>query len=250
MQKSTEKTKRRKAAPWFRLFASEFQVETAGMKAAEKGIYIALLCAMHERGEPIAEDYSRLARLSGTTPAALKSALDTLMKAGLIYHWEPEYLWSSISETEFQNREKYSELQREKSSKRWQKGKQNQRSNNAGGYRDKSIRYKSIEVQSLSETEPHIPTSSNIDSRTEAARANAQPRSVKVDDELSIPGIGDCWVTKIVSIKPYQFLVEARDDEGLSHAFRVDRQFQHHEISMHEAEALPDLSGEIHDQPA
>ncbi|WP_323571935.1 MULTISPECIES: DUF1376 domain-containing protein [unclassified Rhizobium] len=199
MQKSTEKTKRRKAAPWFRLFASEFQVETAGMKAAEKGIYIALLCAMHERGEPIAEDYSRLARLSGTTPAALKSALDTLMKAGLIYHWEPEYLWSSISETEFQNREKYSELQREKSSKRWQKGKQNQRSNNAGGYRDKSIRYKSIEVQSLSETEPHIPTSSNIDSRTEAARANAQPRSVKVDDEALYPryrrllGHQDCF---------------------------------------------------------
>lgn len=74
--------------PWVRFFASDWLGGTRGMGAAETGIYITLVATMYERGEPIPEDHSRLARLCGASNSAFKKALEALVSEGKILRVE------------------------------------------------------------------------------------------------------------------------------------------------------------------
>lgn len=111
--------------PWIRFFPSDWLAGTRGMSAAETGIYITLIAMMYERGEPLADDKSRLARLCGTTPSALKSTLDALVSDGKIEVVDGG-LWNEKVGAETEYRREKSGQARESAEKRWQKRKKKQ----------------------------------------------------------------------------------------------------------------------------
>jgi hypothetical protein len=58
--------------------------------------------------------------------------------------------------------------------------------------------------------------------------------------------LGECFVNKIVSVKPFRLLVYSKDEDGEPCAYRVDRQLRFSEISIDGAVELPDLSEEFY----
>lgn len=120
--------------PWIRFFPSDWLAGTRGMTAAETGIYITLISMMYERGEPIQMDHSRLARLCGTTPAAMKDTLTVLIDDGKLI-LRDSGLWNDRVEVETKIRSEKI-IQAGKSAKtRWKKDKQNQGSGDADAMR-------------------------------------------------------------------------------------------------------------------
>lgn len=85
--------------PWFRFFAADFVAVTRGLSAAETGILIRLIANMHDRGEPLAEDHARLARLCGTVTLNFRRAIDALLDGGLIIRTGGG-LWSPMVQAE------------------------------------------------------------------------------------------------------------------------------------------------------
>lgn len=85
--------------PWVRFFPSDWLGGTRGMSAVETGVYITLIATMYERGEPIPEDHSRLARLCGASNSAFKKALETLLDEGKITRVDAG-LWNDRVEKE------------------------------------------------------------------------------------------------------------------------------------------------------
>jgi uncharacterized protein YdaU (DUF1376 family) len=65
-------------------YPSDWLAGTRVLTAAETGVYITLVAMMYERQEPIDMPISRLARLCGTKPSAMKAALATLTDEGKI----------------------------------------------------------------------------------------------------------------------------------------------------------------------
>jgi uncharacterized protein YdaU (DUF1376 family) len=123
--------------PWIRFFPSHWLAGTRGMSAAETGIYITLIAMMYERGEPLADDRQRLARLCGTTPAALRSALDMMIEAGKIELVEGG-LWNEKVGVETEFRREKSSSARESAEKRWKKKQQKQPLPDASAVRSQS----------------------------------------------------------------------------------------------------------------
>jgi uncharacterized protein YdaU (DUF1376 family) len=111
--------------PWVRFFPSDWLGGTRGMSAAETGIYITLVATMYERGEPIPEDHSRLARLCGASNSTFKTALDALISEGKITRNEAG-LWNERVEKESLYRAEKSEVGKQAADARWYpKGKKN-----------------------------------------------------------------------------------------------------------------------------
>lgn len=247
----------KKAAPWFRLFASEFQASTSSLKALEKGVYVALLVEMHERGEPLHEDYSAFARVAGTTPATVKKAVELLISRDLLYYWEDGLLWSGASQREAANQEKHSELQRKKASLRWQKDEQKQDSDDAGAYRYLDSRYIDDHVPSEHGQSPYLNSyqDSTTDGGSGATREGAAPPSYRVNQPIVIPVFGDGHVYKIVSRRPYTIIARHQSDTGHLSFARMQWDAEGHgvcrAISREDADALPTISGETgHDRSA
>jgi len=116
--------------PWIRFFPSDWLAGTRGMTAAETGIYITLVAMMYERGEPIPNDTGRLARLCGTTTAALKSTLSVLCDEGKISIVDGG-LWNDRVGVETEIRRDKSTSAQKSAETRWQKQKKNQRREDA-----------------------------------------------------------------------------------------------------------------------
>jgi len=125
--------------PWIRFFPSDWLAGTRGMTAAETGIYITLVAMMYERGEPIPNDTSRLARLCGTTTAALKSTLSILCDEGKISVVDGA-LWNDRVGVETEIRRDKSTSAQKSAETRWQKQKQNQHRNDASELHTQSDR--------------------------------------------------------------------------------------------------------------
>lgn len=125
--------------PWIRFFPSDWLAGTRGMTAAETGIYITLIAMMYERGEPIPNDTSRLARLCGTTTAALRSTLSTLVEEGKITLVDGA-LWNERVGVETENRRGKSTSAQKSAETRWQKKEQKQQADDANAMRPESER--------------------------------------------------------------------------------------------------------------
>lgn len=106
--------------PWVRFFPSDWLGGTRGMSAVETGVYITLIATMYERGEPIPEDHSRLARLCGASNSAFKKALDTLIDEGKISRSEAG-LWNDRVEKEQVYLSEKSEVGSRAANARWSK---------------------------------------------------------------------------------------------------------------------------------
>lgn len=65
--------------PWVKFFPSDFLAGVGGLSAAERGVYITLLCQIYEDGGPVERNDQRLARLCGVTKPAFKKALESLI---------------------------------------------------------------------------------------------------------------------------------------------------------------------------
>lgn len=109
------------------------------MTAAETGIYITLIAMMYERGEPIPNDTSRLARLCGTTTAALKSTLCILCDEGKI-SIVGDGLWNDRVGVETEIRRGKSTSAQKSAETRWKKQKQNQVRKDANAMLSQSAR--------------------------------------------------------------------------------------------------------------
>ncbi|MBW8282505.1 MAG: YdaU family protein [Rhizobium sp.] len=118
--------------PWVRFFPSDWLGGTRGMSAVETGIYITLIATMYERGEPIQEDHSRLARLCGASNSAFKKALEILVDEGKISRVDGG-LWNDRVEKEQVYLSEKSEVGSRAANVRWSK-KDNK--NNGGGDTD------------------------------------------------------------------------------------------------------------------
>ena len=234
-------------AYWFRIDSAKFLAETGGLKPSEVGTYVKLLAIMHLHAEPIPDDMDRLARRVGTDLRTFKPAREALIDAGLIFV-KDGLLWSPLIEHELERFTRKSKTNSENASAGHKKRKQNQRQNSAVAYKSQNTEL-DIDPQAPGGPEESYTSHSPLGGDA-PARSGAGLNMVRVNDELTIPGVGECWVTKIVSVKPYHFVVETRDDYGNGRAFRVDRQLRFDEISLSQAGALPDLSGEPHDQTA
>jgi len=119
-----------RGGPWVRFFPSDWLAGTRGMTAAETGIYITLIAMMYERGKPVANDAARLARLCGTTPAAMKATITTLSDDGKLVITD-EGLWNGRVGVETEIRREKSTQAGESAKTRWQKAKENQQRNHA-----------------------------------------------------------------------------------------------------------------------
>lgn len=78
---------------------TDWIAKTRDLKAAEAGILINLVVTMHERGEPIRDDYSRMARLCGADPRTFKRTVDMFLGDGRVIRRDGG-LWSNFVQTE------------------------------------------------------------------------------------------------------------------------------------------------------
>lgn len=70
--------------PWFPMYSSDWLAGTSGLTAAEKGVYITLICLMYEAEAPIPRDEGRLARRCGAPVGRFRQALSALIDEGKI----------------------------------------------------------------------------------------------------------------------------------------------------------------------
>lgn len=161
-------------SPWFRLFASEWLASTRGLKPAEAGILISLLAMMHEHGSPLREDHDRLARRCSTTKAAFGKVIETLLSERQIIRKQGGGLWSDFIEQEIAFRAEKSQKLRKNSSKRWEKTKQNQASDDANGYRVQRL-------EGSSSTTKNPTSLDTTGARAHSARLQVQQR-ITIDD--------------------------------------------------------------------
>lgn len=81
--------------PWFKFYPSDWLGGTRTLTAAETGVYITLICMMHERGHPIDMDDTRLARLCGLPARNFRRALEALIEEGKVVETD-DGLWASV----------------------------------------------------------------------------------------------------------------------------------------------------------
>lgn len=124
--------------PWVRFFPSDWLAGTRGMSAAETGIYITLVATMYERGEPIPEDHSRLARLCGAPVTTFRKTLETLIEEGKILRADAG-LWNKRVGEESDYRAEKSEAAANAATARWsKKTNKNNGTDNADALRTQS----------------------------------------------------------------------------------------------------------------
>lgn len=124
--------------PWVRFFPSDWLAGTRGMSAVETGIYITLIATMYEKGEPVAEDHARLARLCGASNSAFRKALETLIDDGKIQRVDGG-LWNDRVGKESEIRSEKSGVGLRAANARWcKKPSKNKGGNDADALRDQS----------------------------------------------------------------------------------------------------------------
>lgn len=113
------------ADPWFKFFPSDWLAGTRGLSAAETGVYITLICIMHEREAPILMDDTRLARLCGLPARNFRRALVALIDQGKVVEKDGG-LWNERVGETLLERQKTTSLRSRSASSRWEKIKEKQ----------------------------------------------------------------------------------------------------------------------------
>lgn len=117
-------------SPFFQFYPSDWLAGTRGLTASETGVYITLVAMMYEAEGPIPNDAKRLARLCGSTPAALKKAIDGLIDAGKITEDERGFSNRRV-EIEIEKRAEKRAAASASANVRWKKTEQKQQPKNA-----------------------------------------------------------------------------------------------------------------------
>ena len=94
--------------PYSMWYQNDFLQGVRGMRAIEIGIYTVLINEMYDRAAALDLPIKRLARMCGTTPQALNSALENLIEEGKIIRLECG-LWNEKVQKIFVHRKKNSE---------------------------------------------------------------------------------------------------------------------------------------------
>jgi uncharacterized protein YdaU (DUF1376 family) len=119
-------------SPFVAFYTSDFLAGTAGMTAAEKGVYITLLCLMYETEEPLNYRMDTLARRCGCrTVPALEKILEVLEEDGKIERLE-EGIWSDKVSKHIVSRHERRRQGVVAAETRWKKTKEKQSSKDAG----------------------------------------------------------------------------------------------------------------------
>lgn len=111
---------------WCKFYPSDWLAGTRGLTMAEAGLYITMIMMMYEKGAPIDDDHTALARLAGAPKAAFARALQTLLRSGKIIETD-DGLWSRRVEKELKTRAHKAKVASQSASARWQKGEEKQR---------------------------------------------------------------------------------------------------------------------------
>lgn len=117
-------------SPFFQFYPSDWLAGTRGLTAAETGVYITLVAMMYEAEGPIPNDAKRLSRLCGSTPAALKKAIEGLIDAGKITQDERGFFNRRV-QIEIEKRAEKRAAASASANARWKKNEQKQYHENA-----------------------------------------------------------------------------------------------------------------------
>lgn len=154
-------------SPFFQFYPSDWLAGTRGLTAAETGVYITLVAMMYEAEGPIPNDAKRLARLCGSTPAALKKSIHGLIEAGKITEDERGFFNRRV-EIEIEKRAEKRAAASASANARWKKAEQKQQPKNANASKTQ------CERNANQKPEP--------EKRKTEAKASAKKRSQLPDD--------------------------------------------------------------------
>ena len=110
--------------PYIPFYPGKWLGRTAKLSAAERGVFITLICEMYERMTPLEVDYKRLARLCATTPKTFENILNELLQDSNLLVMNDGGIWNLRVEKEIENAEKKSKKQSENSKRGWEKRKE------------------------------------------------------------------------------------------------------------------------------
>jgi len=113
------------SAPYIPFYTSDFLGGTGGMTAAQKGVYITLLCLIYEEEGPVPQSWDMLARRCGCTLPAFKKAVEALQQDGKIEVINGA-IWSPKCAKHITQRGERRNSARSAAEKRWQKTEQKQ----------------------------------------------------------------------------------------------------------------------------
>ncbi|UNE54928.1 DUF1376 domain-containing protein [Bartonella machadoae] len=85
---------------WVRCFPSDWISDASGMTSHQISTYMMLVLLMYKKKEPIRENVSVLARISGCSVKAFNKALDFLLSDERLIRLEDGRLWSLQVEEE------------------------------------------------------------------------------------------------------------------------------------------------------
>lgn len=111
-------------APWFRLRGDKWKADTRGLNPQEKAVYIDLLVEMHEREEPLSDEWlDQIRSITRTRPSTFWPAIERLVSLDLFVRVDGG-LWSHFMEREIEDRRGRSDKARRNSAKSRQKSAQ------------------------------------------------------------------------------------------------------------------------------
>ncbi|MGF7158116.1 DUF1376 domain-containing protein [Bartonella heixiaziensis] len=110
---------------WVRCFPSDWVSDVSGMTSHQISTYMMLILLMYKKRQPILENASILARISGCSVKAFNKALDFLLSDEKLIRLEDGRLWSLQVEEELnnsnENLNKFSERAQKAAKARWDK---------------------------------------------------------------------------------------------------------------------------------
>ncbi|WP_375635069.1 MULTISPECIES: DUF1376 domain-containing protein, partial [unclassified Bartonella] len=110
---------------WVRCFPSDWVSDASGMTSHQISTYMMLILLMYKKRQPILENASILARISGCSVKAFNKALDFLLSDEKLIRLEGGRLWSLQVEEELnnsnENLNKFSERAQKAAKARWDK---------------------------------------------------------------------------------------------------------------------------------
>ncbi|WP_375669108.1 DUF1376 domain-containing protein [Bartonella sp. MR168JLCBS] len=110
---------------WVRCFPSDWVSDASGMTSHQISTYMMLILLMYKKRQPILENASILARISGCSVKAFNKALDFLLSDEKLTRLEDGRLWSLQVEEELnnsnENLNKFSERAQKAAKARWDK---------------------------------------------------------------------------------------------------------------------------------
>jgi len=208
-------------APWFRFNVEKWFAMTRNLNPVESVALLTTMAECHQRGEPFPEDLGRMAKRCRTTRPAMDKAVETLIAEGLIVRRDGG-LWSDYIESEIAHREERAEQASQNVKKRWKKDEGNQ------GPPDTDVA-KSIRVEESQKGDGENPPSPNpspssstadvgLRSAVKSSRrapSGAPPRRYRIQEDLSVKGVGRCTV---ISISGHRMRLRSFDGDYLTAA--------------------------------